>query len=77
MSVLSTNLIGLSRSRYVMSLIGMAIVVWKPELSQWIVALVGLAVGVSAIDAFRGGGSYGSGQQSGSVSVDTSEDDKA
>ena len=59
---ISHRLSSLLRGRYIMSLIGMGIIVYKPELGQWIVALVGLSVGVSAIDAIKNRGS-GDGQQ--------------
>jgi len=47
------RLTGLLRTRVVISMIGMAAMCKHPEIAHWIVSICGLALGVSAIDAFR------------------------
>ncbi len=47
------HLSGLLRTRVILALIGIAVVCFKPEVGQWVVSLVGMAAGVSAVDAWR------------------------
>lgn len=49
-------LTGLLRSRIVVCMVGITYVYHKPEIGQWVVSLCGMALGVSAIDAWRGNG---------------------
>lgn len=48
------RLTGLLRTRVIMSCIGLAIIYARPEAAQWVAIVVGLALGVSAIDAAKG-----------------------
>lgn len=50
------HLSGLVRTRVVLSLFGIWVVYKEPSIGQWVVTLVGMAIGVSAIDAVRGVG---------------------
>lgn len=52
--VVGQRLSGLLRTRVLLSAAGLVIIYLKPEISQWVVTLVGLALGVSAIDAMKG-----------------------
>lgn len=45
---------GLLRTRVIISMIGIYVTYSKPEIGQSICILVGLALGVSAIDALKG-----------------------
>ena len=58
MSRLSTLLLlrlsGLLRTRVVMSCVGLWVMHEQPCISQWIVAVVGLSLGISAIEAWKG-----------------------
>ncbi len=45
---------GLLRTRVLISLLGMYLVQDHPNSGQWIVSLCGMAIGVSAIDAWKG-----------------------
>ena len=56
---LQNNLVGLTRGRYIVAFVGMALVAWKPEVGSWVVALAGFAIGTSAIDAAKGGSKDG------------------
>lgn len=47
------RLSGLLRTRVLLSTAGLVIICIRPEISQWVVILVGLALGVSAIDAVK------------------------
>lgn len=47
------HLTGLLRTRVIISMVGMMAMCKHPEIAQWIVSICGLALGVSAIDAFR------------------------
>lgn len=48
------RLAGLLRTRVLLSGFGLFIIYQRPEIGQWVVILVGLALGVSAIDAIKG-----------------------
>jgi len=45
---------GLLRSRVIICMIGLKVMSSQPEIGQWVVAICGMAMGVSAVDAFRG-----------------------
>jgi len=47
------RLSGLLRTRVIMSCLGLYVLVRSPEAGEWVAVIVGLALGVSAIDAFR------------------------
>lgn len=47
------HLTGLLRTRVIICVLGMILVQNKPSAGQWIVALCGMAVGVSAIDSWK------------------------
>lgn len=49
------RLSGLLRTRVLLSAAGLFVLYSKPEIGQWVVMLVGLALGVSAIDAIKMG----------------------
>lgn len=44
---------GLLRTRVILSAVGMYVMYKQPVIAQWVVSLVGLALGVSAIDAYK------------------------
>lgn len=48
------HLTGLLRTRVIICVLGMVLVENRPSAGQWIVSLCGMAVGVSAIDAWKG-----------------------
>lgn len=54
MSKLAHHLAGLLRTRVILSAIGLFVIYKQPSIGQWVVALVGMALGVSAIDAVKG-----------------------
>ncbi len=45
---------GLLRTRVLVSTFGMYLIYREPEIGQWVIILVGMALGVSAIDAVKG-----------------------
>ena len=51
---LLTRLSGLLRTRVIMACIGLYVLNSQPEAGQWVAVIVGLALGVSAIDAMKG-----------------------
>ena len=53
-AILKHRLSGLLRTRVLMSCVGLYIMYKQPSIGQWVVAIVGLALGVSAIDAWKG-----------------------
>lgn len=53
--ILLHRLSGLLRTRVLLSLIGLYAMYKQPLIAQWVVALVGLALGVSAVDAYKNG----------------------
>lgn len=56
LGVLLHRLSGLIRTRVVLSLIGLYVLNKQPQAGQYIVTLIGMAMGVSAIDAWKGKG---------------------
>ena len=56
LSILCHRLSGLLRTRVILSLIGLYVLREIPQAGQWVVTLVGMALGVSAIDAWKGNG---------------------
>lgn len=52
--VVGQRLSGLLRTRVLLSAAGLVMLYVKPEIGQWVVILVGMALGVSAIDAVKG-----------------------
>jgi len=48
------RLSGLLRTRVVMSCLGLYVLNNQPAAGQWVAVIVGLALGVSAIDAVKG-----------------------
>jgi len=50
------RLAGLFRTRVIVCMVGLAVMNNQPAIGQWVVAICGLALGVSAIDAWKGGG---------------------
>ena len=57
--VILHRMAGLLRTRVILSGVGMVVLCKNPEVGQWVVALVGMALGVSAIDAIRGNNGTG------------------
>lgn len=55
------RLSGLLRTRVILSCIGLYVMYKQPSIGQWVVSIVGLALGVSAIDAFKGSKKSGDG----------------
>jgi len=53
---LKERLIALIRGRYLISVLGCIVMYLKPEIGSNVVAIVGLACGVSAIDSWKGNG---------------------
>jgi hypothetical protein len=53
--LLKSRVSGLLRTRVILSIIGLIVMCRNPEIAQWVVAIVGLALGVSAIDAVKDG----------------------
>ncbi len=51
--ILIQRLVGLLRTRVLISMLGVYVTYSKPEIGQSVCILVGMALGVSAIDAFR------------------------
>ena len=49
----------LLRGRYIIAIVGMVICIIRPDIAQWVVALAGIASGVSAIDAIQSKGTQG------------------
>lgn len=48
------HLTGLVRTRVVICMIGLVVMNHQPSIAQWVVSICGLALGVSAIDAWKG-----------------------
>lgn len=55
-TVVGHRLAGLLRTRVILSGIGLIVLCKNPGVGQWVVALVGMALGISAIDAIKGKG---------------------
>lgn len=53
-TVVLHRMAGLLRTRVILAGIGLIVLCKNPEVGQWVVALVGMALGVSAIDAIKG-----------------------
>lgn len=49
------RLTGLLRARVILSLIGMYAMYKQPSVAHWIFSITGLALGVSAVDAYHEG----------------------
>ncbi len=45
---------GLLRARVIICMVGLYVLEHQPAIGQWVVALCGLALGVSAVDAMKG-----------------------
>lgn len=45
---------GLLRTRVLLSVFGLILIYNKPNIAQWAVAILGMAMGVSAVDAWKG-----------------------
>lgn len=56
LSILLHRLSGLIRTRVILSMIGLYVMYKQPSIAQWVFSIIGLALGVSAIDAYRGHG---------------------
>jgi hypothetical protein len=56
MQLLCNRLSGLLRTRVLLSCLGLYVMYKQPSIGQWVVAIVGLALGVSAVDAWKGTG---------------------
>lgn len=54
-----STLSGLLRTRVILSVLGLILVLIRPDQAQWICILVGMSLGVSAIDAMKQGASDG------------------
>lgn len=52
--ILAHRLSGLLRTRVIMACLGLFVMYKQPSIGQWVVSIVGLALGVSAIDAWKG-----------------------
>jgi len=48
------RLSGLLRTRVIMACIGLYVLTVQPSTGQWVAIIVGLSLGVSAIDAMKG-----------------------
>ncbi len=48
------RLSGLLRTRVIMACVGLWVLKEAPQAGQWIAVIVGLSLGVSAIDAMKG-----------------------
>lgn len=48
------RLSGLLRTRVIMACIGLYVLTVQPSTGQWVAVIVGLSLGVSAIDAMKG-----------------------
>ena len=48
------RLTGLLRTRVIMACAGLYVLNQQPAAGQWVAAIVGLSLGVSAIDAWKG-----------------------
>ena len=56
LSALLHRLSGLVRTRVILSMIGLYAMTKTPEISHDVVVIVGLALGISAIDSIKGHG---------------------
>ena len=54
LQILLHRMSGLLRTRVIMACLGLYVMYKQPSIGQWVVAIVGLALGVSAIDAWKG-----------------------
>lgn len=54
--VILHRIVGLLRTRVILSLIGLYAMYKQPAIGPWVTGIVGLALGVSAVDAWKGGG---------------------
>ena len=54
LQILLHRLSGLIRTRVIMACLGLYVMYKQPSIGQWVVAIVGLSLGVSAIDAWKG-----------------------
>ena len=48
------RLTGLLRTRVIICMVGLYIMKSQPAVAEWVVAICGLALGVSAIDSIKG-----------------------
>lgn len=48
------RLTGLLRSRVIICMVGLYVMKQQPTIGQWVVEICGLALGVHAIDAWKG-----------------------
>lgn len=53
LKLLLIRLSGLLRTRVIMACLGLYVLHAQPEAGQWVAVIVGLSLGVSAIDALR------------------------
>lgn len=67
---------GLMRTRVLLSILGLFIIYNKPNVAQWVVAILGMAMGVSAVDAWKGTSNGGKGQASGDINRNQEYSDK-
>lgn len=65
LQVVIHRLSGLLRTRVLLSLIGLWIMYKEPTIGPWVVSLIGLALGVSAVDAWKNGSITGKGNEDG------------
>lgn len=52
-SLTLSRLSGLLRTRVILSLIGLWVMSKHPEIAPWVMGVIGMALGVSAIDAVK------------------------
>lgn len=53
LSIILHRLSGLIRTRVILSMIGLFVMYKQPAIAQWVMGIIGLALGVSAIDAYK------------------------
>lgn len=53
LKLLLTRLSGLFRTRVIMACLGLYVLNSQPSAGQWVAVIVGLSLGVSAIDALK------------------------
>lgn len=64
LQILCHRLSGLLRTRVIMACLGLYVMYKQPSIGQWVVAIVGLSLGVSAVDAWKGQNPKGPGDGS-------------
>lgn len=71
--ILKVRLAGLLRTRVILSMVGLYAMYKQPAIGPWVLGVVGMALGVSAVDAWKGEQGGRSERSKGSDGIDTGD----